>query len=130
MTEHDFFELCGTSGLLVSALYWIVFYLRGPQHDFWAYFIFSFGLFAFLTNLFHRWAHEDNLHPIIRKLQSWHVILNPDLHHVHHRTYDKYYCVTHGHMNRFLDKIKFFEFCEKCLFFLPHVNDQTKVHNS
>jgi hypothetical protein len=32
--------------------------------------------------------------------------------------------VTHGHLNPFLAKIKFFEVCEKCLFFLPHVDDE------
>jgi hypothetical protein len=124
MTRHDFFELCGTSGLLVGILYIVTLMLHGAQSDFLAFFIFFFGLFAFLTNLFHRWAHEDNPHKIIRILQKSKIILDPTLHQVHHRTYDTYYCVTHGHMNKILEKLRVFPVLEKILFFLPNIADQ------
>lgn len=123
MTEHDFFELCGTSGLLV-AIFWVaVFAIRGPQGDFWSYFFLFFGLFGFLTNLFHKWAHEEQVGPVILFLQKTGFILSPKIHEVHHQTYDKYYCVTHGHMNWILEKIKFYQISEKILFFLPRGED-------
>lgn len=123
MTEHDFYELCGTSGLLVSIFWGITYWARGPQSDGLSFFFFFLGIFGFLTNLFHRWAHEENLGPVLRFLQKTGFILNPVTHDVHHRTYDKYYCVTNGHMNWILDKLRFFPTAEKLLFFLPQVDD-------
>lgn len=124
MTEHDFYELCGTSGLLASIFWGIVYFVRGPQSDGLAFFFFFLGLFGFLTNLFHRWAHEEQLNPVLRFLQRTGFILNPVTHDVHHRTYDKYYCVTNGHMNWILEKLQFFQTAEKILFFLPRGDEK------
>ncbi len=125
MTEHDFFELCGTSGLLVAIFWGIVFFIRGPQGDFLSYMFLFFGIFGFLTNLFHKWAHEDEVGPVIKFLQNTGLILSPKIHQVHHQSYDSYYCVTHGHMNWILEKIKFYQTGERLLFFLPRGEDET-----
>ncbi len=128
MTRHDFFELCGTSGILLGIIFMLSYLVRGSQGDLVSFSLFFFGLFAFLTNLFHKWAHEDNLSPVIQFLQKTGLILDPVHHSVHHKSYDTYYCVTHGHMNRFLHNIKFFPTMEKILFFLPRgVEDQGDV---
>lgn len=123
MTEHDFFELCGTSGVGVGAMFTITHLVRGPQSDLISYSILFFGLFTFLTNQFHRWAHEEKVGPVVKFLQNAGIILSPVSHEEHHKKYDKYYCVTHGHLNPILMKLHFFEALEKCLFFLPHVDD-------
>ncbi|MEZ4815712.1 MAG: fatty acid desaturase CarF family protein [Bdellovibrionota bacterium] len=124
MTEHDFFELCGTSGLLVAIFWVVVYFVRGPQGDFWSYFSLFFGLFGFLTNLFHKWAHMEKLPAFVRFLQKSGLILDPVTHDVHHQTYDKYYCVTHGHMNWILEKLQVFQTAEKLLFFLPRGEEE------
>ena len=65
------------------------------------------GVFA--TNQFHKWAHQQNPHPIVAWLQKMGLILGREHHQGHHTfPYLKHYCITTGWLNRPLDAIKFF----------------------
>jgi hypothetical protein len=86
--------------------------------------MFSIALFTLGTNQFHKWAHAEpeTLHPIVRRLQGWGLILSPE-HHVTHHTapYETYYCITHGMLNPLLARVRFFRQMEKLVAaFKPH----------
>jgi ubiquitin-conjugating enzyme E2 variant len=60
------------------------------------------------TNLFHKWAHSDGAPAVVRWLQRRRLILSPESHAVHHRSYTGGYCVTNGWMNPLLDRLDAF----------------------
>ncbi|MFN8671728.1 MAG: fatty acid desaturase CarF family protein [Candidatus Sericytochromatia bacterium] len=75
-------------------------------------FTFIYAIITFLTvltNLFHKWTHEDNVPSWVTFLQNKKIILSPE-HHKFHHTYpfNSNYCITHGLTNPFLEKIGFF----------------------
>ena len=80
---------------------------------------FTYGIISFLTlltNQFHKWAHLDKTNVIIRFLQKTKIILGVDHHTIHHTNpFNSNYCITHGLMNPFLEKIKFFRRVENTL---------------
>jgi len=65
------------------------------------------------TNLFHKWAHSSDVSGWVRWLQRRRLILSPEAHAVHHRSYDGGYCVTSGWMNPMLDRIRLFPRLER-----------------
>lgn len=68
----------------------------------------TFGL-AVVTNLFHRWAHADEVPGYVEVLQKMRLILPKQHHDIHHTTpHRDAYCITCGWMNPFLDKVRFF----------------------
>jgi ubiquitin-conjugating enzyme E2 variant len=73
----------------------------------------AFG--AFGTNLFHKWAHADDVAPLVGWLQRHRLILSPEAHRIHHRTYTGGYCVTSGWLNRVLDAVDFFGRTERLI---------------
>jgi plasmanylethanolamine desaturase len=76
--------------------------------------ILSLCLGTFATNQFHKWAHQDQVHPLVGWLQRMHLILPPDHHDVHHRyPYLGHYCITTGWLNVMLDKVGFFRGMER-----------------
>ncbi len=71
--------------------------------------LFSLSFGTFLTNQFHKWAHEEDLGPVITFLQKTNLILSKPNHDVHHvRPYDSYYCITTGWLNPLLKGLKFY----------------------
>ncbi len=64
---------------------------------------------TFLTNQFHKWAHEDELPGFVVFLQKSRLILSKPNHDVHHqRPYDSYYCITTGWLNWSLKTVRFY----------------------
>ncbi len=64
---------------------------------------------VFFTNQFHKWAHMPQSPRFITFLQRTRLILSPSHHHVHHTApFRRYYCITTGWLNLFLDKLAFF----------------------
>jgi ubiquitin-conjugating enzyme E2 variant len=78
----------------------------------------GFALGAYGTNLFHKWAHSDAVPPLVGWLQRRRLILSPEAHLVHHRTYTGGYCVTSGWLNRGLDAVDFFGRAERLVRFV------------
>ena len=75
----------------------------------------GFSIGSIGTNLFHKWAHAEQVPPGVRWLQRRGLILSPEAHERHHRSYTRGYCVTNGWMNRLLDPIDFFGRLERAV---------------
>ena len=72
-------------------------------------FITAMCLGVFGTNQFHKWAHQQKVHPVVDWLQRHHVVLGKEHHAVHHAApYARHYCITTGWLNGPLDAIGFF----------------------
>ncbi|HYV46400.1 MAG TPA: fatty acid desaturase family protein [Myxococcaceae bacterium] len=68
---------------------------------------------TFGTNQFHKWAHQEEVGPVVAFLQKHHLVLNPRHHDTHHtRPYDQAYCITTGWMNPVLRAVRFFRVAE------------------
>ncbi|MEP6637687.1 MAG: fatty acid desaturase CarF family protein [Acidobacteriota bacterium] len=68
------------------------------------------------TNQFHKWAHQEDPSPLVRRLQRMRLVLNPDHHQVHHtHPFNVHYCITNGWLNPLLNKIRFFRRLEGSL---------------
>lgn len=69
-----------------------------------------------LTNLFHKWAHQENPSAVVRWLQRTRMVLEPAHHDLHHtEPFNKHYCITNGWLNPVLNKIQFFRRIEAVL---------------
>jgi ubiquitin-conjugating enzyme E2 variant len=94
----------------------------------------GFAVGAFGTNLFHKWAHSADVGSFVAWLQRHRLILSPEAHRVHHRTYTGGYCVTSGWLNRGLDAVDFFGRLERCIRFLmlclPAVRSRSASHEA
>jgi len=68
---------------------------------------------------FHKQAHMyGKSNKFICFLQKYHIILPPDVHHIHHTVpHNRYYCVCIGILNPFLEKIKFWNFLEWSVYY-------------
>jgi plasmanylethanolamine desaturase len=116
ITHHDFLETNGASSFVVLP------FLGGAivcAHHVGEWFMFAsalLGITAWLTlgtNQIHKWAHADRAPGFVRFLQSWGLLLSPDVHSQHHSApYDRYYCITHGWLNPMLTRMKFFRALE------------------
>jgi ubiquitin-conjugating enzyme E2 variant len=104
MTRHGFLELTGNSCLGVAPILGLaIWHPWSPVVDAG---LLTFALALFGTNLFHKWAHSEQVPRVVSWLQKCHLILNPARHQVHHTPPNKTaYCVTSGWMNGFLDRI-------------------------
>lgn len=71
-----------------------------------------FNLFALAmvaTNVLHKWAHAENPHWLISRLQRSRLFLSPAHHNLHHtKPFDSHYCITNGWLNPLLERIRFF----------------------
>jgi ubiquitin-conjugating enzyme E2 variant len=116
ITRHDFVETNGNNCIVVAPVLMLLL-LVTPKTTGWFFYactvmVFT-SWFVFLTNQFHKWAHEDRATGLIRALQRAGLILSPEHHAIHHASpQDKSYCITVGWMNPLLDKISFFRICE------------------
>ncbi len=116
--EHDFVYMCASSFffapyVIVGGIYIL---LQGDVVGvFVGTIIVSMAMWGALTNLFHKWAHDNpvNVPRLAKWLQRTRIILSPDHHQVHH-TYPhlSYYAITNGWVNYVLEKIKFFRALE------------------
>jgi ubiquitin-conjugating enzyme E2 variant len=91
-----------------------------PAHTIWGALAISFLVAlcvgVFLTNQFHKWAHDENAGPAVKWLQVRRIILSPAHHDVHHASpYDRNYCITTGWLNRPLAAIGFFRRLERVI---------------
>ena len=84
----------------------------------------GFAAGALGTNLFHKWAHAEQAPSIVRWLQRRRLILSPDAHRVHHRTYTGGYCVTSVWLNAVLDVVNFFGRAERAIRWLQRLPAQ------
>lgn len=68
------------------------------------------------TNLFHKFAHQENPPQMARWFQRKGIILSPAHHELHHASpFDTHYCITNGWLNPALQKLKFFRGLENLL---------------
>ena len=62
-----------------------------------------------LTNLFHKWAHQQHPAAIVSWFQRARLVLEPGHHDLHHTDpFNKHYCITNGWLNPALNRIGFF----------------------
>lgn len=107
ITHQTYWEL--THGVYKSGL--IIFGIS-------LFFGFSWGLLFFLivsaqSNIFHKWAHMNSieLHPFVKFLQKFRIILVQSEHSKHHSPpFKGYYCVMTNFWNLIFKTIYFWEF--------------------
>ncbi|BBH52768.1 fatty acid desaturase family protein [Fluviispira sanaruensis] len=120
ITRHDFIETnaaCALGGvpILLSCLL-LKIEKDFPLSSFIAFFVFFLTLFVLFTNQIHKWAHSKKRNKFLILLQNVRVILNPEHHQIHHTPpFNKYYCITTGWLNYFLNSIGFFPKLEKLI---------------
>ena len=111
--EHDFIELNGNNCIVcfpvgLAALWSVP--VDSPLGALLLLTIASMLVWVFMTNQFHKWAHEDAPPRVVSMLQRWNLVLSPQHHSVHHRApYDRYFCITVGWLNPVLTRLHFFE---------------------
>lgn len=110
ITTHDFIETNGNGAVVfLIGLVPVVHALPTQYIAFGAYWL-CVLVFLFLTNQFHKWAHQEKNSRLIVFLQRCHLILPPQHHGVHHEApYDTHYCVTCGWLNPIIARLGFFE---------------------
>jgi len=118
MCSHDFIETNSDPSIpsVVLNLYVVLWRPFDPSSRFDValhFFCFFGGIFAAFTNEFHKWSHMHNAPWWVSALQSTWVVLPKRHHAVHHKPpFDKYYCITTGHLNWFLDTMGFWRGAE------------------
>jgi ubiquitin-conjugating enzyme E2 variant len=122
ITRHDFIEVNGNNCIVVAPVLGLLL-LVTPHSAGWffqACTVVTFvSWFVFLTNQFHKWAHQDRPAAWVRGLQRAGLILSPEHHALHHASpQNRAYCITVGWMNPVLDRIGFFRACEAVISWL------------
>jgi Lipid desaturase domain len=120
---HTFVSIVGNVCILAVPLLLMCLYLLWvSQHGLLAFAILCTTLMAAATvgtNVFHKWAHQENPSIGVRWLQRTRLILEPRHHQVHHtEPFEKHYCITNGWLNPFLNRVGFFRKLEAILGFL------------
>lgn len=115
ITQHDFVETNGANCLATLPVLLSGFAFEA-EAVFGATFSLALGLWVFLTNQIHKWAHEANPAPLVRLLQRAGVFLRPEHHAIHHAApHDRAYCITTGWLNPILDRTRFFRVLERAI---------------
>ena len=118
---HNLVTTIGNSCILaVPLLATCIYFLLDEQVSGWLAFatftLAGLALVTVATNLFHKWAHQDQPGRVARLLQRARLVLGPANHQVHHtEPFDKYYCITNGWLNPVLQKLRFFRGLEMML---------------
>ena len=117
---HNLVTTVGNTCILaVPVLLFCLYLLWAIEHGLLAFAILCTTLMAaatVATNLFHKWAHQENPSGSVRLLQRLRLVLDPEHHELHHRRpFDKHYCITNGWLNPLLNKIRFFRKLEAML---------------
>jgi hypothetical protein len=115
ITRHGFIATNGHTCLTTIPL--LVGMLFVDVHSRWGAAVLAFmtvmTVGVFLTNQFHKWAHEKEVGPVVGLLQRLHLVLGREHHDLHHtRPYDQAYCITTGWLNPLLTAIRFFRVAE------------------
>uniref|UniRef100_A0A0N5CE49 TMEM189_B_dmain domain-containing protein n=1 Tax=Strongyloides papillosus TaxID=174720 RepID=A0A0N5CE49_STREA len=121
ITRHDFIECNGDNFLIIipvmafvtyQHLFYDDDYLQECLSGQWFYFLLC--IYVSMTNQIHKWSHTwKDINPIVKKLQSWHIILPRQHHKIHHiAPHACNYCITTGWLNYPLDKIQFWRGAE------------------
>lgn len=118
ITHHGFLEVNGNSCLANLTVLLPAYFFVPVASTAWGLvagaFALSFTLAIVLTNQFHKWAHQKNPSVFVRFLQSIRLVLTPTTHQVHHTPpFDRYYCITTGWLNPFMDKFRVFEWIHR-----------------
>jgi plasmanylethanolamine desaturase len=118
--RHDFIELNGNNCLVCFPVgllsYWTIPAATTTWGALLLLAIASMLFWVFMTNQFHKWAHDDEPPQVIAVLQRFGLVLSPEHHAIHHRApYDRYYCITVGWMNPVLLRLRFFEGFKRCV---------------
>ncbi len=139
ITRHDFIETNGDSFLsIIPIVFFICYRLYGKEvanpselNELGPIvFLWLTCLYVSVTNQIHKWAHTlpSNLPFWVKILQSSHVILSREDHHIHHVSpHARYFTITTGWLNYPFEKIGFWEVLEylitKCTGALPRSDD-------
>lgn len=112
--RHDFIEINGNNCLVClpagSLACWLIPTETSQLGAFALLTLASMLVWVFMTNQFHKWAHDASPPKLVARLQGLGLILSPAHHDVHHRPpHDRYYCITVGWMNPLLYRLRFFE---------------------
>ena len=120
--NHDFIETNADPSIFSVVLNLYLVFVRpwdpsASSAEIFLYFFAIFGgFFAAFTNEFHKWSHMPKAPKWIQILQDFWIVLPRRHHAVHHRPpFDKYYCITTGHLNGFLDGIGFWRRVESVI---------------
>lgn len=127
ITRHDWIETNGANFFIGIPLLILMFFLSEYIPHLLIILLAITNILTALTNQFHKWAHQPNPHPMVKKLQKTGLILNKDVHAKHHtKPYDTNYNITNGHTNVVFEKLSLYRLLEKVLFTLfkmsPHRN--------
>ncbi len=117
ITRHDFFEVSGSNGLLLSfplAFFWNWRPAADTAAEAMGGSILLWFCFALaITNQLHCWSHRPRVPRPVRRLQAWGLVLSPERHAGHHRgRHGQAFCVTTGWWNPFLDRTGVFSALE------------------
>lgn len=120
---HNLVTMVGNVCILaVPLLAFCLYLLWLRQHGLLSFAILCTTLMAaatVATNVFHKWAHQENPSAFARWLQRTRLVLEPSHHELHHtEPFNMHYCITNGWLNPLLNKIKFFRRLEATLGFL------------
>lgn len=120
ITRHGFVETNGNNVIvslpfLVPVLLWVPVTSSVSAWVIGA-FILCFLFAVFLTNQFHKWAHEPDPPAIARRLQAAGLILSKSHHDVHHTSpFNTHYCITVGLWNPLLQRLRVFDRAERAM---------------
>ncbi len=113
MVQHDFVTLNADNMLGSNVILFICLLLMPTTLSIIQFYIFLILYFTAIilafTNQFHQWAHADTVPAFVKILQDYHIILSQQHHTIHHQSHTKFYCITTGWNNGWLNKTQFFE---------------------
>ncbi len=112
MTRHGFVETNGNNCLATClpllALLALPFDYQVGWQLFFVALVSTAAIGIFMTNQFHKWAHDDEPPRLVGWLQQRAIILPRRHHQVHHTwPYDVHYCITTGWSNALLLRLRF-----------------------
>lgn len=99
ITVRKYADICGDLNVIVSILFAIHMLLYDGLKDGRVMCVVAAGgANAYFGQWAHRQAHmlPNARHPVAVKLQEWGVMVSPDLHRAHHRTYDRGFAILAG----------------------------------
>jgi ubiquitin-conjugating enzyme E2 variant len=119
MTHRSFLEINHRNCVVTIVALVVALMHGGPSTELtsllaWGFLFFLFSA-IYLTNSFHRWAHEAKPPRVARLLQRARLAVGPEHHAAHHRQGRDSYCVTTGWLNPVLDRTQLFPRIERAL---------------